>query len=264
MIPWGMLADMASRLGTGTAGPSAIGWACPVPYFGRAGSAKVATVGLNPSNQEFCRPDGTPLTDHQARFPTLGSLRLETWLSATHRETAAVATACDKYFLHRPYDRWFGVLDSVLRPGGFSYRSPTAPACHLDLTPFATADKWGRLPAAERNDLLAIGSPWFRQLLIDTCVTVLALNGAAVARAVGQALGLDLEGRDADDLHLPRRDGTVPGRWYDATITRVDGHPLGRDLRIVGWNYNLQSSFGVTTQARNAVARRLTEVLEFL
>ena len=40
--------------------PSVIEWACPVPFFGRAERARIASVGLNPSDKEFCDKQGCP------------------------------------------------------------------------------------------------------------------------------------------------------------------------------------------------------------
>ena len=33
--------------------PAVVEWACPVPFFGRAEFAEIASVGLNPSGREF-------------------------------------------------------------------------------------------------------------------------------------------------------------------------------------------------------------------
>lgn len=56
--------------------PDVLGWACPVPFFGHLESARLATVGINPSNLEFTTADRTELTGPPRRLPTLSSLGL--------------------------------------------------------------------------------------------------------------------------------------------------------------------------------------------
>ena len=59
--------------------PAVIQWASPVPYFGKAATAAVATVGINPSDQEFADPYGIELEADRRRLPTLRSLGLTRW-----------------------------------------------------------------------------------------------------------------------------------------------------------------------------------------
>ena len=47
-----------------------IPWACPIPSFGDFTRARVATLGLNPSNREFVDEKEARLTD-----PIVGSTR---------------------------------------------------------------------------------------------------------------------------------------------------------------------------------------------
>jgi hypothetical protein len=56
-------------------GTSVIEWGCPVPCFGNISRARVATVGLNPSNREFVDETGHELAGEFRRFHTLASLR---------------------------------------------------------------------------------------------------------------------------------------------------------------------------------------------
>lgn len=258
MSRWGMIAEMVVRLSEGSAGRSVIDWGCPIPYFGFLSSARIATVGLNPSNQEFCTPTGQTLCGDAARFPTLRSLGLSNWGAASHSEIATVADACERYFCHRPFDRWFGVLDGVLGSAGVSYYSRADAACHLDLTPYATSAKWAALPTAERQAMIDTGRPWFLDVLANSRIELLLLNGASVVGAVRAVLGIEWHGRRAADLDLFRGNcDRLEGWWYDTEVAGLGGQDLGRTIRVVGWNHNLQSSFGVTRVACDAVARRV-------
>jgi hypothetical protein len=51
-------------------GVEVIGEAIPVPYFGQIENAKVATIGLNPSNNEFFDFNGEEFDGESRRFPT--------------------------------------------------------------------------------------------------------------------------------------------------------------------------------------------------
>jgi hypothetical protein len=46
----------------------------PILFFGDSFSARVATVGINPSDQEYLGPDGQELQGNARRFHTLSSL----------------------------------------------------------------------------------------------------------------------------------------------------------------------------------------------
>ena len=74
--------------------PSVIEWACPVPFFGRAEKARVASVGLNPSGQEFYDRKRHPLRGNDQRLATLESHGLRDWSAAGPAECSAVAQAC--------------------------------------------------------------------------------------------------------------------------------------------------------------------------
>ncbi|HCI3116061.1 TPA: hypothetical protein NOV40_004615, partial [Salmonella enterica] len=50
-----------------------ISYASPIPAFGSLSRAKIATLGLNPSNNEFLDLNGKELDGQQRRFHTLNS-----------------------------------------------------------------------------------------------------------------------------------------------------------------------------------------------
>src|SRR5712692_7256563 len=129
-------------------------WACPVPYFGRCSSARIATVGINPSVREFASSTGSELTGEARRFPTLRSLELPSWRHADATHVKAIAQACSQYFSGNPYRRWFGVLEALVGHAECSYYGSAPTACHVDLVPYATLEKWGDLAGWQRRELL--------------------------------------------------------------------------------------------------------------
>lgn len=231
-------------------------WTCPVPYFGRLQSATVATLGINPSNREFVDNTGQELEGDDRRFPTLRSLGLRTWADASSLDLTAIVSACDRYFSGNPYNRWFGTLDVLVRSAGASYYSLEHPAAHLDLVPYATHVKWGALRQDQQRALLQCAQDLLAALLRDSPVELLVLNGVSVVRQFEAVAEVDLmrEHKRAWDLS---RQGSerVRGVAYTGTVDHIGDVDLGRSIAVVGFNHNLQSSFGVTTRAIHAIAR---------
>jgi hypothetical protein len=231
-------------------------WTCPVPYFGRLRHSTVATLGINPSNREFVDIGGDELAGEERRFPTLGSLGLRSWADASSLDVTAIVSACDRYFAGNPYHRWFGTLDALVRPTGVSYYSDESPAAHLDLVPYATHIKWGALRGDQRRALLQSGQDLLAALLRDSMVELLVLNGASVVRQFEGVAGVELAREFNSTWDLPRR-GTewVRGVEYTGRVDRIGNVDLGRSIAVAGFNHNLQSSFGVTKQATEAIAQ---------
>jgi hypothetical protein len=233
-------------------------WTCPVPYFGRLRHSTLATLGINPSNREFVDATGGELDGDNRRFPTLGSLGLRTWADASSLDVTAIVSACDQYFSRNPYCRWFDTLDAVVRPTGVSYYSVETPAAHLDLVPYATHVKWGALRQHQQRVLLRCGQDLLACLLRDSMVELLVLNGASVVREFEEVAGVNLTRALNPAWDLPRRGSErVRGVAYTGSVDHIGAVDLGRSITIAGFNHNLQSSFGVTKRAMEAIARWL-------
>lgn len=229
-------------------------WACPIPFFGHLESAHLATVGINPSNREFVGVDGDELIDDDRRLPTLGSLGLSSWLQADFFALRSILLACREYFERNPYDGWFGTLQRIIEPTGHSYYAPRSDACHLDVVPWATIGKWGMLSPTARRRLVERGAQALADLIASSPLTMLVLNGQEVVRQFEVLLGSSLNPERVPAWDLPRRVGrAVPGTAYSARIVSIAGIPLDRDLLVIGYNHNLQSSFGVTSAVRDRI-----------
>lgn len=227
---------------------------CPVPYFGELRRSKVASLGINPSNREFLDAAGRELDGADRRFPTLRSLGLPHWGEASSLDVNEVVAACDGYFSGNPYDRWFGVLDAVLAETGSSYYSSDRPAAHLDLVPYATHSKWGDLRAEQQRALLDSGADLLGALLRESAVEMLVLNGRTVVGEFENVTGVRLASEAHSAWDLSRRaTRSVRGHGYIGEIDRFGNVELGRCISIVGFNHNLQSSFGMTRRVLIAI-----------
>lgn len=231
-----------------------IAWGSPVPAFGDPAVARVATLGLNPSNREFVDERGTELAGEARRFHTLGSLGLAAWDDAHADHLDRILAACCDYFAGNPYDRWFRRLDAVVSATGASFYDPASPACHLDLIPYATARKWTDLSVRQRSGLLTLAADTLGLLLSRSAIRVLILNGQSVIAHFQEATGIALHRTEMRGWALPRQSGgDVPGYAYIGRVDAVSGFPLPHELLVLGFNHNLQSSFGVTTGVVRAI-----------
>ena len=235
--------------------PSVIPWACPVPFFGDPHAAVVATLGLNPSNREFLDEGGRELQGQSRRFPTLHSLGLKTWGDLDAQHLRAIVSSCRSYFWGRPYLTWFNRMNDVLAGANASYFGLIATACHLDLIPYATARKWNQVGSFERAQLLADSGRAFGQILQSSSVRLLILNGASVVSALESVLDLRLERQEVQAWTLRRKSKYgVLGIAYSGYIRSVSGVQLEREIQVLGFNHNLQSSFGVKREVVLAIA----------
>lgn len=263
MIAYSAFASFLEHLeDEATAEAGIVTWACPVPYFGQIRSARLATVGLNPSFREFATAAGDEIVGLPRRFPTLTSLGLGSWLEADATHVDVIALACNNYFAHNPYKRWFGALDRVLSFADTTYYGDSPTACHLDLVPFATYSRWGDLPTAHRRRLLTFAGRHLGAMISQAHVRAIILNGKSVVSHFSAISNTVLEAIVNDDWRLRSgADGSVPGVAYLGTATQIGGISLDTPLVILGFNHNLQSSFGVTTKAIDAIGRWISELV---
>jgi hypothetical protein len=231
-----------------------IEWGCPVLSFGDLSNSRVASMGLNPSNREFVDESGKELQGESRRFHTLNSLGLSSWADVDARHLELILESCSEYFLGNPYDTWFKKLDRVIQGAEASFYDTRNSACHLDLIPYATARKWTELASAQRASLLAVGADTLGLLLRDSPIRILILNGQTVVDQFQAIAGVSLEKQTMPEWTLSRNLGRqVVGFGYIGTVTSVSGINLQHDVLVLGYNHNLQSSFGVTTEAINAI-----------
>lgn len=256
-----MLATLIDRLDNRALSRAAvIRWGSPIPCFGNMSTASTATLGLNPSNREFLDHAGNELEGASRRFHTLRSLRLESWAEVDARHLSMILESCRSYFLRSPYDAWFRKLNQVLLGAGVTYYGDAAQACHLDLVPYATSRKWTELSSRQRSSLLGVAADTLGHLLRESPVRVLVLNGESVVRLFEEVGGTRLERQPMDSWSLPRQSrGDVMGYAYRGAVGAFAGIELRKRLLVLGFNHNLQSSFGITGEVTRAIGDWISE-----
>lgn len=237
-----------------------IKWSSPVPFFGDLSRSSVATLGLNPSNREFVNAKGNELDGELRRFHTLSSLRLTRWSDAKQQHQELIAERCRSYFLRNPYNRWFRELDHLISGTGASYYGASAQACHLDLIPYATACKWTELTSLERSTLLALAGDTLGICLRDSPIRLLILNGQTVVNSLQELTSTRFKKEAIPDWTLPRRLGSgVRGFAFMGAVRYLAGVRLKREIIVLGFNHNIQSSFGMTLLVKAAIRRWITQ-----
>lgn len=259
-----MLSTLISRLSDSTLlGTNVIPWGSPVPCFGDLACANTATLGLNPSNREFVDEEGKELDGPLRRFHTLRSLGLQSWAEAKDVHLETIMDSCRKYFSRNPYDGWFRRLDHIISAANASYYGGSPTACHLDLIPYATSCKWTELSREQRSGLLGVAGDTLGLLLRNSQIELLVLNGNSVVAQFEEMSSIRLQKRAMSKWALPRRsNGGVKGFAYMGYVTNVSGIELGREILVLGFNHNIQSSFGVTKQVIEAIRLWIAESAE--
>ena len=235
--------------------PAVIEWACPVPFFGHAERARIASVGLNPSDREFCDKGGRPLRGVKRRLQTRESLGLRDWSVAGPSECSAVAEACSGYFDGCPYG-WFDALEAIFESAGRGTLHDGG-ACHIDLAPWATQRTWSRLGPGERDALLERGAATLAALLSSVQIEMLLLNGKAVVEGFERATGVRLPVEYATEWD----DRGRRGRRWALVVDSLGRIELARPVTILGWNWNLQSSH-ITTPTRDSIITSAARAIE--
>jgi hypothetical protein len=179
-----------------------------------------------------------------ATLESIGADRLD---QLTDAQVAEVMSDCATYFQRRPYDRWFGPLDRLLKVAAdVSYYDGSA--CHLDLVQWATQPIWGRITDPDvQTVLLEDGVPHLRAQLARENVRLALLNGRQVLDQVS-AVGL-VELEEVGRLALGNR-----------TCALYVGTQGG--IRWVGWSTNLQSSFGVSAAFKQRLGAWVTSACD--
>jgi hypothetical protein len=92
------------------------------------------------------------------------------------------------------------------------------------------------------------------RLLRDSSVNILILNGRTVVEEFQNVAGIRLRSQEMVNWSLPRKSKhNVGGVAYSGIVDSLLGVRLEREVVVLGYNHNLQSSYGVTTEVINSI-----------
>lgn len=207
----------------------------PVLFFGDLFAARVATVGLNPSDQEYTDGKGILLTGEQQRFATLGSLAAADRTSLTDTQCDVAIDLMRRYFDDgKPeYGPYFRHLHHLLGAFGASLADGTA--THLDLVQEATQPTWSdlrRTDPVQHMRLLAADLPFLEWQIRSFSFEAVICTGKTASEHVRAQL--DVRIRETGTLALIN--------WWVGSAD-VDGGRIG----VAGWNKPLHQATGLGT-----------------
>ena len=198
----------------------------PVVSFGDCTTARVATLGINPSYEEFQDSGGVILKGDRKRLIDHESLGGDFRNGLTESQAEKVVGGCSSYFSKRPFE-WFDDIENVvLKPNGMSYRS--GEACHLDIIQWATNPIWSKITnQKECASLLENDSDFLRFQISSQNYDFIFLNGNTVIK---QLKSLNL-------VKLQHSGFTPFG--HGLRRSRLWLGELG-NTKFIGWNLNIQ------------------------
>lgn len=166
-----------------------VAFSTPVVSFGNPTEARVATLGINPSSNEFQIGNGNknPLGEFERkRLVDTETLGIQNPIRLEREQAIQVIEGCYGYFTGpnaNPYE-WFERLEKfVLEPAGHTYYGSKASACHLDLVQWATDPVWDSIPDKSiKKKLLIDDKEFLRYQLTSYDFDVVYLNGGTVLR----------------------------------------------------------------------------------
>ncbi|QOG04877.1 hypothetical protein IHE43_04340 [Flavobacterium sp. MDT1-60] len=237
-----------------------IEWSSPVICFGNIDNSQVATLGINPSNREFVDLSGFELQNEHRRFHTLDSLGLLKWDDYKIEHLNKISESCIEYFNRNPYDNWFKKLDYLISGSDASYYFPISNACHLDLIPYATSKKWSHLSIEQKILLLELCDDTLGHLIKNSPIKYLILNGQTVVDNLQKIALVKLQKENVQEWDLKRKGVySVKGYSYTGIITKIGQVELNKEVFVLGYNHNIQSSFGVSLEVMTSIRNWLTD-----
>ncbi|HZD70879.1 MAG TPA: hypothetical protein VFA45_18885 [Actinomycetes bacterium] len=225
--------------------PYAVPDSLPVLFFGDLFSAEIATVGLNPSDQEYTNRRGDLLAGSQQRFATLSLLGASERSSLTDEQCDEAISWMRGYFQPgRPVYGWFVALARVV--GGLGASFADATAAHLDLVQEPTHPTWSALPAEERKRLLEQDLPFLEWQIRSFPLRAVICTGKTVSGHVRRHLNVTVE----------ETDWLARIKWWTGSAL-IDGRSVG----FAGWNYPLARPTGLGAEGERRLGVLLRQGL---
>lgn len=225
----------------------------PVVAFGNPITARVATLGINPSSREFLDAKGNLLSEQNRRLADFQSLGIKGHSDITESVARKVLEESNNYFKNEDsVYQWFEPLQKhVLNPAGASFKDSSA--AHLDLVQWSTAPVWGAIKDAKARELLIQDDIRFlAEMLRAGKYRFLFMNGSTVVKTMLKFGLVEIEQQGFTPIGKAGRKSAV---WT--------GRVLDTETVCIGWNLNLQH-YQTTESNRvnleNWIAKKVSEL----
>jgi hypothetical protein len=208
-----------------------------VVSFGNFREARVATLGINPSYQEFLTKDGAWLSEPKRRLATYETVGANPSGDITLEQAVQIVSESDNYFHKNPY-KWFRHLEKLLNCG-FDASYYNGSACHLDLSHWATNPIWRDLSKQQKQILRDDGVQHLRSQLAQRNITHVLVNGRQVWDEIERSKLAEF--KDVCKLTFGKNKTSCTLRIGD-----------GEGAKFLGWTTNIPSSPGSTDREFHA------------
>jgi hypothetical protein len=225
---------------------TAVPGSTPVISFGDFTKARVATVGINPSSNEFQiggpNPRLIPGIDNK-RLEDYETLQISKASDIGLPEANKIWKSCQSYFHRNPYG-WFDHFEPILSVFNASYQNGTA--AHLDLSQIATVKAWSALTPKQQLELLDEDLDFFLWQNSQPNIEIRLINGQTAINQINKLKIFNLV--EDRTLKIPIARGYTPCRTYVGT-----GH---HGEKVLAWSTNIQA-LRVTNQLKQGAAKKI-------
>lgn len=220
----------------------------PVISYGNPNTSEYATLGINPGTGTFNSNEHYFINDIWKDGDEIDDDHVQEMLDRGYEYF-------DKNFDKIGIKGWFRMFDLLLK-GVFDTSYKEKKACHLDLVPFATNLVWSKLPKSHQYRLMRASEDIFALILQNSSITTLLCNGAFVRQMLEGFAEVDFEETLNKNLYL----GQKRGYLYSGSINQIGNTHLNREIKVFGWNYNLQSTPGISKDYLNRLIQEIRKM----
>lgn len=215
----------------------------PVVSFGDFTKATIATIGINPSSQEFQDKSNSGTSNELlpqgkkrlADAESLGLISDDPYDDDTAEYVLGtngvkeIWEGCRDYFKGpNAYWSWFADLENILSELNVSYKDSSA--CHLDLSPWATDPVFRDLSKSQKEKLLLGESDFLEWQIAKSNIKLVLFNGSTVYESLKTLPSFRLD--SVQEIEYSSGDRKIKSEL-------ISGHGPGL-VRVLGWTFNLQ------------------------
>jgi len=189
----------------------------PIVFFGNVEKAEIATLSLNPSNIEFEHNGVRRCVDRKY-------LKVSDNQKLTREQAESVYHSLLLFFQVNPYKTWFNPMNKLFQSKGYEYYNDKI--VHLDISPWATSNKWDSLSREERESI--IDTSIIEKVIENQGIKKLFINGKTAFNVFCKTLNLKTNYIQQSTFTYTTKNGN--NRSYKIYETEIFG------CKVVGWN----------------------------
>lgn len=189
----------------------------PIVFFGNVEKAEIATLSLNPSNVEF-EHNGVRRCVDRKQLGVSDNQKL------TSEQAESVYQSLLLFFKVNPYKTWFNPMNKLFQSKGYEYYNDKV--VHLDISPWATSNKWDSLSREEIESI--IDTTIIKNVLEKGGIKKLFINGKTAFNVFCVTLKIGAKEIQETSFNYITQNGNK--RSFIIYETEILG------CKIIGWN----------------------------